>query len=266
MNIKSRKIKNFIYILLILAFKFSFFLFLEIIFYTKTTSNNELIIEISKYLISIVVLMIFLKIFLKENLKYEIIHNNFKLKSLKNYNIAWLVIIYLLIRGDYSNPNYIAKLFIFSIFVAIFEEIMYHGIIYNLLNTYGHKCAIIGSSILFTLIHINSLILDFQSLLHLITMFSLIIYFTVLRFKWDSIVPGIIMHALYDFSVFVSMSTEGTLFTSIYQIFFLIYAFSEYKKFMRGDCLEYNYNTRKVEFYSENKMYYVNYNGRWSNK
>lgn len=85
--------------------------------------------------------------------------------------------------------------FVLSVILApIIEEIVFRGIMFPALRKhYGVIVGIIASSLVFTLVHIN--------ILQMISALPLGIYLAIMYHRTGSIIPGIVLHALWNLIV-----------------------------------------------------------------
>lgn len=82
--------------------------------------------------------------------------------------------------------NIFVNILVVAIIPAIFEEVLFRGAILGVLKKYGDWFAILTSSLVFALVHINTLQIPFCFILGLILGFSVI--------KTGSIIPAILIH------------------------------------------------------------------------
>lgn len=175
--------------------------------------------------------------------------------DLSCFLLMWplIVIIFAQIAGGIKTQG-ISRLFIFlllSIIIGFCEETMFRGVIFNTIRSYGKNKAIIYSSILFSLAHLLNIFIGIDirlMLLDLILTFAIGLVFAATYEKNRSLIPLIMIHALIDFSSFISrdyLMTERlqtysseTLITGLILAFILI-AWSLYVTFRKskGDKL-----------------------------
>ncbi|MDM5246342.1 type II CAAX endopeptidase family protein [Lysinibacillus sp. G4S2] len=118
------------------------------------------------------------------------------------------------------SAQYVFILLLFVIAVGLYEEFIFRGLIFKYLSAKGLKTAIIGSSILFGIGHLENLLAGHDFLLTLVQvafacLFGLVCAEIVLKTK--SIIFPIVWHASHDFIAFLTDQSEPTvLATSLY--------------------------------------------------
>ncbi|MFJ7731269.1 lysostaphin resistance A-like protein [Lysinibacillus sp. NPDC097231] len=121
---------------------------------------------------------------------------------------------------DGFSAQYVFILLLFVIAVGFYEEFIFRGLIFKYLSAKGLKTAIIGSSILFGIGHLENLFAGQDFLLTLLKvafafLFGLVCAEIVAKTK--SIIFPIVWHASHDFIAFLTDQSEPTvLATSLY--------------------------------------------------
>ncbi|MFB7158368.1 lysostaphin resistance A-like protein [Lysinibacillus sp. NPDC056232] len=121
---------------------------------------------------------------------------------------------------DGFSAQYVLILFLFVIAVGLYEEFIFRGLIFKYLSAKGLKTAIIGSSFLFGIGHLENLLAGHDFLLTLLQvafafLFGLVCAEIVVKTK--SIIFPIAWHASHDFIAFLTDQSEPTvLATSLY--------------------------------------------------
>ncbi len=128
------------------------------------------------------------------------------------YVIITLCLIHSYMNGAFSNTDFIKWVLINTFFVGISEELMFRGVFMSSLTSkYGYWPAVIFTSVLFGVVHIvNGFTTgDFglsaiQSLLAMSTG----LLFLAIRVKTLNIIPAVILHWIWDFTVFTTGTVE----------------------------------------------------------
>jgi uncharacterized protein len=95
---------------------------------------------------------------------------------------------------------------VYCLFVGIAEEGLFRGLILNMLLPKGIWKAVLLSSLLFGSMHILNVFAGFPLTSELIQVFSALgfgMFLAAVRLRTNSLRPGIIMHALWDFPLIV---------------------------------------------------------------
>ncbi len=132
------------------------------------------------------------------------------LKNLKllyiPFSVIGMILIFLFINNAFQKMDGLHWLFLNCIFVGISEELMFRGVLFSgFYSKFGFKKAAIVVILLFGLVHIlNSFITGAlqQGLLQAFMAMSSGILYLVIRIKNYSIIPIILVHSIWDFSVF----------------------------------------------------------------
>jgi membrane protease YdiL (CAAX protease family) len=93
---------------------------------------------------------------------------------------------------------------------GIWEEVFFRGIILVLfMRIFPRRKAVFISTFLFTLVHLNSLVLDLEMIIDLVSIFFMGLLFTYLALKTGSLLPGIIFHYVHDIFLPLVQNTPG---------------------------------------------------------
>ncbi len=93
---------------------------------------------------------------------------------------------------------------------GIWEEVFFRGIILVLfMRFYPPRKAIFYTAFLFAIIHLNTLALDLEMIVDIVSIFFMGLLFTYLAIKTGSLLPGIIFHYVHDIFVLLVQNTPG---------------------------------------------------------
>lgn len=226
---------------LIVVLEIILYVFLEKFLRRSVFLNNQLdlIRKVTDIFVYLLVPAIIFSLMLKLKGKKikKIVNLNFKREKLWVYiaisffviefaNFATIIFVKILklIHIKSAMPNFNCGDTALSIFLsiiglavvpAIAEEFVFRGAILNLLKPYGEKFAILASSLLFGLLHGNVEQFVFAFLTGL--------YFAYVAYKTESIIPGVIMHFLNNFSSLVcTLFKSNEKISSVLSIFFIV--------------------------------------------
>jgi uncharacterized protein len=100
-----------------------------------------------------------------------------------------------LLNMTVKSENYFISILTLCIIAPLTEEILFRGVIlHSFLNYFSIRKAVLLSSLLFSIIHLN----PWQG----IPTFFLGIYFAIIDIKLKSVIPSIIGHMIYNLSIF----------------------------------------------------------------
>lgn len=105
-------------------------------------------------------------------------------------------------------PKVIIELFFLAILIAVYEEFLIRGIVLHTLARFGKiELAILGSGIIFGILHFTHYngINGVETFQQIVETFSVGIYSAVIALALRSIIPLIITHFIYDFSLFIKL-------------------------------------------------------------
>lgn len=149
-----------------------------------------------------------------------------------NLHILWPVALFFLIQLLYVSFSYLPPtrvliiLIINTILIGICEELMYRGILfYGASSSFGILRAVCITSIIFGASHtFNGFIIgDFNASIIQATMACFFgFWIAALRVRLDTIVPGIIIHWLWDFLAYLP-SSAGTMLMFLCEIALIYY-------------------------------------------
>lgn len=110
----------------------------------------------------------------------------------------------------FSGPAAAYTLAVFGVLIApLVEEIVFRGFIFAILEkAWGAAVAVIGSGLLFGVIHVPQL---WGGWLQIVLLAGVGIIFSLVRARTGSIVPSWLMHACYNLTIFIYfyLSTDG---------------------------------------------------------
>jgi membrane protease YdiL (CAAX protease family) len=159
----------------------------------------------------------FLVMFVLLTKQYSLIGFN-RIKSSKNWILIYPIIIILIgilfsiSNGLFSNASIIGWILINTLFVGISEELMFRGILLSALtNKIGFIKTVIVVTLLFGCVHILNGFVTGNFLNGIMqaafASFSGILFIGI-RVKTDSIIPAILLHWMWDFTVFIVSSIK----------------------------------------------------------
>lgn len=138
------------------------------------------------------------------------------IESARSLLILWLPLLFVLVfvvgalAGGLSFTQATAFVLINTILVGFSEELMFRGVLfYGALTQFRVWTAIIITSLLFGAVHITNGFItgDFTAaMIQAIAAAMAGIWFMAIRVRTKSIIPGMIMHALWDCAIFLSTS------------------------------------------------------------
>jgi membrane protease YdiL (CAAX protease family) len=93
---------------------------------------------------------------------------------------------------------------------GIWEEVFFRGIILVLfMRTFPVRRAILASTFLFAVVHLNPLAININMLVDVVSIFFMGLLFTYLVLKTGSLLPAIVFHYLHDIFVLLVQNTPG---------------------------------------------------------
>lgn len=122
------------------------------------------------------------------------------------------------------NPKLFDKIFIIliiSILIGIIEELVFRGIIFSALKSKGKIPAILFSSIIFSLFHLLNLATGadiLETLVQILFAFGFGLVMAVAKYKSNSLLALIAVHALWDFIISISNTDFPVIIDIIHSI------------------------------------------------
>lgn len=149
--------------------------------------------------------------------------------------VLWLPDAWLRMEPLELSTSALALLAASSIIVGVWEEMLYRGVFFNAIREWkGAKAAVWGSSLLFTVMHIQA-----QSIAHWPSIFLCGMVFAILRLRGVGLVPLIACHALFDTVVFLGGTGPSLVPGLPFGLFLLRAAFVyQYYRAIRGCFVE----------------------------
>jgi len=107
-----------------------------------------------------------------------------------------------------------AGVLLISLFVGISEELMTRGVLfYGVLTRFGIRATIVIVTVLFGAIHLGNAFITGDAggaALQSVAAAMSGLLFVALRMRTNSLIPGIVVHWLWDFAVFMASTGAGT--------------------------------------------------------
>ena len=120
-----------------------------------------------------------------------------------------------------KNYNYVFVFIGICLLIGINEELIFRGIIISVLKHRGKKAAIIISSVIFGLFHLVNLIYGAEildTIVQVIFAFGFGLVMACIRYESGLILPQILVHALWDFTIKISNTDFLPILDNIHSI------------------------------------------------
>lgn len=157
--------------------------------------------------------------------------------STRSLSVLWLPLVYIaffccvMLLFGVPAPGVTASILVNTLLIGISEELMFRGVLFKALRSRGPVWStVLVSSLLFGFVHLlNGLSTGFIAAIpQTIFTFCLGILFIAVRIRTGSLYPAILLHAAWDFCIFMLDASPGGQLWSVADLYILASALPLY--------------------------------------